>query len=663
MSSSTSLSWSPAELAERRRSLRAAAARGLRPPPAMRLSEWAERTIVLPRSVASSDGPLSFERTPYVRVPLDAMGDPDVERVTVVSSTQVGKTTLELCCLAAAARYDVGPALSVQPNEDFAKALAVERVIPVFRASPELARLLPRGRGLTVDEMVLDTTVINFGSARSAADLSSRAKRYIIFGETEEYPPDAGKGGSPIAQAEERARTFWNRKFYESSTPKHELGHIWRSWERSNRHHYFLQCPHCGAWQAPTFDGRPMEGVPGPHGRIGWPVDEKGHAAATPDEIQEGLLAWYVCGGCGGVWEERQKDAIVARGEWRSVTPERGRRHLGYHLWAVCSPWLSFSEIAAAWLRWKDYPELVPVFVNKWLARPYKEAGEKPKAEAVLARRKTYPMGSVPAGVRFLTAGVDVHASQQYWMVWGWGIGFTGWLIAAGREDTAVDARAGWERVFAALSGEYPAHRGEGSDTSQSGSLRVGLPAGLALVDCGWDKPTDAEENVDEWAVLDLCDSWNFRVGGPLFQPSKGASNANADYLRFSRAYDRDREGKPLKGRLQLHQFNPWFFKKSFYRRLQTAGDVGGFWLPEDLPRAVMDQMLGEEMVVDAAGREEWKKTGANHWLDTAVLCLAAAWKYRQYLEAPPPTSAAAQAPNYPASGQGGQGGSWKIGR
>lgn len=640
--------WSREELAERRAALRTALGRGLRPPPEELVSAWCERVVVLPRSVTSFPGPLSFDRTPYAREILDAWGDPEVEEITWVSSTQVAKTTVEICCLAAAAGYDPGPALSVQPNDDFARGFALERVIPVFRASPELARLLPKGRGLNASEIIMDLAVHNFASARSSADLASRAKRFLILGETDEYPPSTGKAGSPIAQAEERTRTFWNRKKYQSSTPKDVLAYIWQCWLRSNQHLYWVPCSHCGTSQPLYFAGQKDEGVPGPAGRIGWPRDDKGHATVSPDEIERNLLAWYECGACGAVIEEKDKLAMISAGRWRPTVPGRSRRHLGFHLWAAYSPWLTFSAIAAKHLREKDYPELVPVFVNKWLGRPSEERGEKPKVEEMLARRKTYAMGTVPEGVRFLTAAVDVHKAWQYWMVWGWGMGFTGWLVAAGREDTAVSADSGWERLFAALAGRFPPTdpaAGSSAAGAEAG-LVVGLPAGVVLVDAGWDKPEDPDELVDEWEVYQRCDQWNLRVGGPLFQPSKGGSHAGMfPPLAFHRSLDRDRDGKPLKGRLQLHVFNPWFFKKSFYSRFSRTGEVGGFWLPGNLPRAVSEQLLAEEMVTHQDGREEWHRRGANHWFDCAILCLAGAWKYRQYLEAPPPAAGPAAKP------------------
>lgn len=636
------LRWTPEELAARGDRYCRAAEEAMAPTPDVPLSRWAESTIVLPPTVTSSAGPLSFARTPYVRALLDAFADPEVERLTFAKSTQVAGTTLEIAMIASAAGFDPGPVLSVQPNDEMARAFSLERVIPVFKASAPLERLLPRGRGLNARQMVLDTATINFASARSSADLASRPVRFLILGETDEYPPSTGQKGSPIAQGEERTRTFWNRKIYENSTPVLKQGYIWQELLRSNQHRYYVPCPHCGAFQVLFFSGSAEPDVPGPAGRLTWPKDEKGHPTHTPDEIEQGHLAVYICGACTAVWEDRDKEAIIARGEWRPIVKGLPRRHLGFHIWAAYSPWLSFSAIAAKHLRDRNDPARVKVFVNKWLARPYEEAGARPSIDVVMDRRRTYKRGTVPMAVRFLTAAVDVHDAFQYWAVWGWGVAFTGWCIDAGREDTAMNQAAGWQRVFEAVTRLYPrcATPGdaEASAPSALDAIAVGQPAGLVLMDAGWDKPADANEVVDEWRVLSLCDAWNYRLAGPLFQPSKGGSRpGQIPPLEWNRTYDRDREGKPLKGRLQLHIFNPWFFKKQFYSRLARTGEVGGFWLPEDLPQVVMNQFLGEEMITHPDGTEEWRRTGENHALDVSVMCLAAAWKYRIFLEAPPP--------------------------
>src|ERR1700723_3347987 len=62
----------------------------LRPPPRLTLSAWAEKHFVL--ADGSSARPGRFRLWPFQREILDAIGDPEIERVTVVKPTRVGYT-------------------------------------------------------------------------------------------------------------------------------------------------------------------------------------------------------------------------------------------------------------------------------------------------------------------------------------------------------------------------------------------------------------------------------------------------------------------------------------------------------------------------------------------------------------------------------------------
>lgn len=64
----------------------------LRPPPRLKLSEWIERNVFLPDGVTALPGPVRL--WPFQREIADAIGDPAIERVTLVKPVRVGFTTL-----------------------------------------------------------------------------------------------------------------------------------------------------------------------------------------------------------------------------------------------------------------------------------------------------------------------------------------------------------------------------------------------------------------------------------------------------------------------------------------------------------------------------------------------------------------------------------------
>ena len=64
----------------------AEALRALIPPPRLQLSEWIESHVTLPEGVSAQPGPVKL--WPFQREIADAVGDPDLERVTLVKPGQ-----------------------------------------------------------------------------------------------------------------------------------------------------------------------------------------------------------------------------------------------------------------------------------------------------------------------------------------------------------------------------------------------------------------------------------------------------------------------------------------------------------------------------------------------------------------------------------------------
>ena len=67
--------------------IRAEAFAALRPPPPVNLPEWIEANVRLPSEVSAHTGPMAL--TPVQRGIAEAMGDPEIERVSVVKPALV----------------------------------------------------------------------------------------------------------------------------------------------------------------------------------------------------------------------------------------------------------------------------------------------------------------------------------------------------------------------------------------------------------------------------------------------------------------------------------------------------------------------------------------------------------------------------------------------
>lgn len=67
----------------------------LRPPPPLTVSQWADRYRVLSAESSAEPGRWHTEKAPYQRAIMDAIGDPHVRSVVVMSAAQIGKTKVQ----------------------------------------------------------------------------------------------------------------------------------------------------------------------------------------------------------------------------------------------------------------------------------------------------------------------------------------------------------------------------------------------------------------------------------------------------------------------------------------------------------------------------------------------------------------------------------------
>ena len=124
-----------------------AAADGLRPDPALTVSEWAERYRHLSSKDAGEPGPWRNTTTPYLVEIMDCLSPVSpVERVILMKGVQVGGTE----CLnnAFAIHHAPGPALVVQPTVELAKRWSKQRFDAVIESTAVLRERVqePRSR-------------------------------------------------------------------------------------------------------------------------------------------------------------------------------------------------------------------------------------------------------------------------------------------------------------------------------------------------------------------------------------------------------------------------------------------------------------------------------------------------------------------------------------
>jgi len=527
---------------------------------------------------------------------MDAFSDPLVEEITVMAASQVGKTESMYNMLGFLIDQDPGPTLVVMPRESDAKGVSYNRVLPMISGSIALSRHLPSVTDdITKLEYHLDRMILYFAGSNSPADLASRPIRYLFLDEVDKYPKFSGREADPIKLASERQKTFWNKKTVKVSTPTTRDGYIFREYEKSDRRKYFVPCPHCGKYQHFVF------------GQIKWPVKEK-----SPERIKSDRLAWYECQHCKKRIEDYHKNKILLRGKWvpeGAEIDEGGRitgdylktKHAGFWINSLYSPWLTWSDIAAEFLRSKDYIEILMNFVNSWLAEVWEEKIEETTVDKLKTLCRDYAEGAVPEDAIVLTAGVDVQKDHFYYAIRGWGYQEESWLIKVGRVEY-------WEDIIDVLfNAEY--RKTDGSDV---------LQVYLTCIDSGY--------RTDE--VYQFCRRWHDKT-----KSVKGQEDiAGGRFYRASKIDINSRTGAVIKNGLVLWNLNVSQYKDKI-NRLVTSKDPAKWHLFQDPPEEYFQQFSAEQKVLirnrnTGSAREVWQKKKAsiaNHYLDAEVYAVAAA--------------------------------------
>lgn len=375
---------------------------GLKPPPPITISEWADKFRRLSPEASAEPGRWKTSKAPYQKEIMDAIGDIKVEKIIVMSAAQVGKS--DACILNPLGyfmHYDPSPIMILQPTIQMAEAFSKDRVAPMLRDTPVLQDKVndkSRNSGNTILQKIFPGGHVTMVGANSPSSLASRPIRILLADEIDRYPATAGNEGDPLLLASKRLATFWNKKTVCVSTPTTKgISRIEVEYEHSTQEVWNVPCPHCEElnpleWAYLNFDKEDL------------------------DEIT------YTCRHCGAIASEYAWKANYEKGTFLAKYPKRKVR--GFHLNALASLFVSWREIVEKFLvaneeKKKGNIELLKVWTNTEMGQIWEEEGEQIETSTLYERREEYNC-EVPEEVIVLTAGVDVQDDRFELEVVGW---------------------------------------------------------------------------------------------------------------------------------------------------------------------------------------------------------------------------------------------------
>jgi phage terminase large subunit GpA-like protein len=385
-----------------------AIAKALKPPPKLTVSEWADAYRVLSSEAAAEPGKWSTSRAEYQRGMMDAVSDPSIETIVLMTCAQVGKTELINNVVGYHIHQDPAPMLVVQPTLEMAQTWSKDRLSPCLRDTPVLAGKVkdPRSRdsGNTTLHKSFAGGHVTACGANSPSSLASRPCRIILCDEVDRYPLSAGSEGDPVSLAKKRSSTFWNRKIILVSTPTEKgASRIEQAYDESDQRKYFVQCPDCDEYQVLKWS------------QVKW-------------EDQNPYSARYTCECCGTLWDDTARFRAIRYGEWRATSEAKGKI-AGFHLNGLYSPWTPLYEAVSDFMSSKRDPMRLKTWVNTFLGETWEEQGDRIDEFDLIERCENWGK-DLPEDVLLLTAGVDVQDNRLEIEIVGWGRGEESWSIS-----------------------------------------------------------------------------------------------------------------------------------------------------------------------------------------------------------------------------------------
>lgn len=612
---------------------------------ALTVSQWAARHRELDPLNCSTPGRWRNETTPYLVGIMDAFSDPHCRELTLMGGTQWGKTESEINMLGWLVDVSPRPTMFVLPTEEDVVSFGNRRLRAAVDYSPKLAaHKTEHAADWKNTEIQFDSMPLYLGWAGSPTRLAMRSLGAIIFDECAKYADFTGEEADPISLGKERLRWWFDSKLVRSSTPKVPNDHICRAWSTSDRRAFHLPCPYCGVFQPLRFSRE----------TVVWPSQER-----DPARIRALRLAAYRCQACrreipddtamrqrmmlGGVWCP-DGDRVDVDGTVRGPVALHGP-HRGFHVNALYSPRLTWSDVAAEFLESKDDTAKLLNFRNSWEGLPWEQRSATTSVDVLSSRQDAdLPRGSVPTSAVVLTAGVDVQDDRLYWSVHAWATAERNWTVDYG-------VAFSWEQVVAdVLDRRFPV--------------------------CGEQRELDVR--------MTAIDSQGHRTDEVASFVLEQLQRTGAERVRAIKGYDqrpvpltavrwqRDIRGKPCG--LQLWLTDVSYFKDKLQRFLTAVPGTPGSWRPHAaVDDGYLEHLTAEHKVLITSQKKGRRRRSAtswawtarpgapNHWWDTAVYAAAAADMLLVYTlrdeggDAPPrPNQPNPPAPPAPAGARGG---------
>lgn len=382
--------------------------------------EWANRNVILSSEMAAEAGQYDIGRTPYLREILTNLSPSSPVVTTILmKGSQIGASQAGLAFILYMIAVAGGPMLVVCPTVGAAELYSKQRLEPLIQNCEATKKKLPSNKGAaggnTILLKVFPGGILRLVGAGAVNPLKSMPAKVVVFEEPDEFEPDLEGQGNATKIVIRRIKTYGRRaKVFANCTPAMQSRSVIAPLFLSgDQREYRMPCPH-GCGHMTVFNKELFRFTKG--------QPETAHmvcenvACALP--IQEAVT----------------KTEMLAAGEWiPKVKDAKPGTPRSYYLPALYSPegWESWADIARDVEAAEGNYEASKTLWNQTWGLPWQDVTDRPDHELIHQRAKAsgYRMRTIPKGVVFICAGIDVGQDHIEIGVWGFGRKGRRWLI------------------------------------------------------------------------------------------------------------------------------------------------------------------------------------------------------------------------------------------
>jgi len=420
---------------------------GMKPQSKLTVTQWADKYRVISEGNAEP-GKWKTSRAKYLKEIMNSFSMSGVHRVVIMSSAQVGKSSVLENVIGRFVTVDPSLIMVVQPTLEMANDFSKSRLSKMISDTKILTPLF-YGKGETAKTRNAEQTLLSkfyrggrivLVGANSPAGLASRPIRILLCDEVDRFPESAKDEGDVISLAEKRQSTFWNKVTGLFSTPTTAgASRIEVEYKAGTQEEWQHKCPNCGEFHRLDFRQMLTE-----HNEI---RDDAGNKTVIVKSVR------WQCPDCGMDFDEMQIKNSPAK--YVAQNPDALQNGIrSFWLNAFSSPWLSWKDIMREWFEAKGNPAREKVVYNTRFGLSYELRGEYDDENEFLNRREEYP-AELPQGVLLLTGAVDVQQNRLEYEIAGWGMGEARWGILRGIIPLSPANPESWLALDEVLDREY----------------------------------------------------------------------------------------------------------------------------------------------------------------------------------------------------------------